>query len=59
MKNYLLPEDVRASILGYLMQRPYQEVALGVRMVEGLKEIGTVAPEPAPAPVPELELATG
>ena len=43
-KTYLLPEDVRNSILQYLFSRPYQEVARGVQMLEGL----VVAPEPKP-----------
>lgn len=57
-KTYALPEEVRTAVLNYLMQRPYSEVALGVRLLEGLTEImltnsPAVASSPALAVVPD------
>jgi hypothetical protein len=49
MKQYLLPENIRAALLAYLMDRPYREVADGVQALLTLKE----APAPAPADPPK------
>lgn len=38
MKNLILPEPVRASLLEYLSQRPYREVAEGIAALMSLDE---------------------
>jgi hypothetical protein len=48
-KTYLLPEDVRNAILGYLVSRPYAEVARGVQMLEGLRVVPEQPSQPAAA----------
>jgi len=37
--KFILPEDVRASLLEYLAQRPYREVAEGIAALISLTEI--------------------
>lgn len=49
-KLYLLPEDLRNDLLGYLVQRPYAEVALGVKRLEALAPVPPIAAVPAAAP---------
>ena len=34
---FILPAELRAGLLSYLMSRPYAEVAQGVQALEGLK----------------------
>lgn len=52
-KAYLLPEDVRNGLLQYLGGRPYVEVANGMALLLGLKELPAA---PAPASPPPLEI---
>ena len=40
-KAYLMPAELRAALLQYLMTRPYAEVAQGVQALEGLKPCAT------------------
>jgi len=47
-KLFLMPEDLRKDILGYLMSRPYAEVAKGVQRLEALAELGPLAAPPLP-----------
>lgn len=55
-KTFLLPEDIRNALLGYLVQRPYSEVAKGVQMLEGLPELPEApAQKPVLAAVPDAE----
>jgi len=37
--NFILPEAVRTSLLEYLAQRPYREVAEGIAALISLTEI--------------------
>jgi len=39
MMEFILPEPVRASLLEYLSQRPYREVADGISALLSLQEI--------------------
>ncbi len=41
-KNFIITEEQRLVILGYLYSRPYGEVAKGVAMLQALPEL----PEP-------------
>lgn len=46
-KTYLLPEDLREKILGYLMSRPMLEVEAGVlqlRTLKAVEELSVAAP---------------
>ncbi len=38
MKQYLLPEDIRAALIEYLQKRPYEEVAQGISALLSLVE---------------------
>jgi hypothetical protein len=39
MKQYKINEEVLNAILVYLMTRPYQDVANGIKMLQSLEEI--------------------
>ena len=39
MKTYLLPENVRTSLIQYLAERPYKEVFHGLTALTTLKEL--------------------
>ena len=45
-KNYILTTEQRDTLLSYLYQRPYREVAKGVEMLQGLPDL-----PPTPPPV--------
>ena len=45
MKNYILPEDLREALMGYLRTRPYGEVVDGMKALESLEEAPESAPE--------------
>lgn len=58
MKLYALPENLRNSLIAYLVSRPYAEVANGVRELEALAalpEVPSAKPDLAPAPDAEKE----
>jgi hypothetical protein len=39
MKSYILPDDIRGAILAYMQERPYKEVANGIKLMLDLKPI--------------------
>ena len=45
MKQFIISEEQRNNILGYLFGRPYGEVARGVEMLQGLPEHRPVTAE--------------
>jgi hypothetical protein len=53
-KVYLITQDTRDAILGYLFTRPYAEVAKGVDMLRELPEYSP--PEVVLTKVPTLDL---
>ena len=54
MKIFLLPEDVRNGILQYMYAQPYQSVARGIALLEGLQEV----PAAEPPKLPRLSTVT-
>lgn len=38
---YVIPAELRAALINYMMSRPYAEVAQGVRALEDLKPCAT------------------
>ncbi len=63
MKQYIMTEQIRKSLLGYLLTRPMQDVEGGVNMLRTLPELGpkvepkpknkTEGKAPPPPPLPE------
>jgi len=39
MKNYVIQEPVVKAILAYLKERPYKDVAEGIKALEALREV--------------------
>ena len=48
MKNYVIQEPVVKAILAYLKERPYKDVAEGIKALENLKEVTIQEPLSAP-----------
>ena len=48
MKNYVIQEPVVKAILAYLKERPYKDVAEGIKALENLKEVTIQEPISAP-----------
>jgi hypothetical protein len=56
MQNFILPENIREALLGYLGRRPYSEVHSGVKALLELEPLGGPEPEAAPSdPEPNSE----
>lgn len=51
MKVFLLPENVRNSILQYLQKKPFEEVAPGIQVLSSLQEASTANCGGAASPV--------
>ena len=45
MKNYVLPGDLRESLMAYLRGQPYGAVAEGMKALESLEEIKEPSPK--------------
>ena len=53
MKNYVLPSDLRDSLMAYLRTQPYGAVAEGMKALESLEEIKEPKPKVTLADVTE------
>lgn len=49
MKQFIINEDLAASIVNYLAQKPFGEVA---GLINGMQQLRPVPSEPKPVPTP-------